>query len=70
MLVELLINECKHDIIVTLLVIKTFTFKKKAKTRNKAEGVVCQVLGQIHFISSPAIYLYLTPKASIFQSVK
>lgn len=70
MLVELLINECKHDTIVTLLVTKTFTLKEKAKTWNKAEWVVCQVLGQILFISSPAIYLYLTTKASIFQSVK
>lgn len=59
MMLELLINECKNEI-MTLLVTKTFTLKKKAKTWNKAEGVVCQVLGQIHFISSPAIYLSLT----------
>lgn len=60
MLVELSINECKHDITPTLLITKTFMLKKKAKIWNKAEGVVCQVLGQTHFISSPAIHLSST----------
>lgn len=60
MLVELLISECKHIIVLTLPITKTFMLKKKAKTWNKAEGVVCQASVQIHFVSSPTLYLSLT----------